>query len=121
MSDSNPIPTIEQIQLAIKEELLNLWSDLSDAIGAAINGVWSMRCSNVEERIKALTPLVGPTPWDSVSISLLEFGVYQRIHEEMGIKVNPDMDRVAQVRASIEGRKAKMAQQAQQTRERTGA
>lgn len=118
MSD---IPTIDQIQHAIKEELVCLWSDLSEHMESAIKGRWSIACDNTEHRIKRLTPLVGPTSWDEVSISLLEFGVYQRIHEEMGITVNPDMDRVAQVRASIEERNRKMQDQINKIKERNNS
>jgi hypothetical protein len=51
------------------------------------------------ERIKALTSLVGPTPWAEVQVGLLEDGVYQRVHRELGIEVAVDMDAVAEHRA----------------------
>ena len=95
---------LERLKAAVREELSDLWGDLHSAQNHAINGRWSIACDNLEERIKALTPLVGATPWDEVQIPLLENGVYQRIHADLGIAVHPDMARVAQVRARINAR-----------------
>ncbi|MEU5580913.1 hypothetical protein ABZ791_30015 [Streptomyces huasconensis] len=78
-----------------REELAFLWDDLHDAQCSAAGERWSMACDRLVERIKALTQLVGPTPWDEVQIPLLVNGVYQRIHDELGIPVTVDMERVA--------------------------
>jgi hypothetical protein len=78
---------------AIRDELVWLWTDLDIAITLAANGEWSVTCDNVEERIKNLTQLVGPTPWTEVPTRLLVdkpanrcFAHYQRIHYAMGLK-----------------------------------
>lgn len=92
---------LEQLKQAVREELADLWGDLHRAQSYSINGRWSIACDNLEERIKNLTPLVGATPWDEIQIRLLENGVYQRIHADLGIAVQPDMVRVAQVRERI--------------------
>lgn len=92
-----------------REELGLLWGDLNGARQSAVNGEWSMKCDHLVERIKALTPLVGPTPWEEISIELLEMGIYQRVHSELGIEVAPDMDRVAGVRSRIDVRGGKAA------------
>jgi len=95
---------LETLRKAVREELADLWSDLHTARRAAINGVWSMQCDRLVWRIKSLTPLVGATPWEEIQIPLLEDGLYQRIHSELGIPVTVDMKRVAKVRASIDKR-----------------
>ncbi|MFJ6119796.1 hypothetical protein [Streptomyces sp. NPDC092129] len=81
-----------------------MWGDLNEARQSAINGQWSIRCDNLEARIKSLTQVVGPTPWDEIQIPLLELGIYQR-HAELCIdvpEVQPDMERVAKLRADLE-------------------
>lgn len=93
---------LKRLQAAVRGELADLWCDLHRAQSYAINGKWSMACDNLEERIKLLTPLVGATPWDEIQIPLLENGVYQRIHADLGIAVEPDMERVAECRARME-------------------
>lgn len=85
---------------AVREELAYLWNDLNLAQSYAYDGKWSMRCDSLEGRIKALTPLVGATPWEDIQIALLENGVYRRIHADLGITVEPDMERIAVVRAN---------------------
>lgn len=95
---------LETLREAVREELDSLWSDLNIARRDAINGVWSIRCDGLVERIKNLTSLVGATPWEQIQIPLLEDGVYQRIHDEVGIPVEVDMKRVAEVRARIDKR-----------------
>lgn len=85
-------------------ELQCLWSDLSEAIRRAIRCTWSIQALGLKDRIQALTRLVGPAGWESIPIDLLESGVYQQVHQEIGVHVEPDMDRVAEVRRSIDGR-----------------
>lgn len=80
-------------------ELICLWGDLDEARRDAYDDQWSIGCDSLVERIKALTPLVGPTPWAEVQIGLLEDGIYQRVHRQLGIEVAVDMDAVAEHRA----------------------
>lgn len=90
-----------RLEQVAREELSFLWGDLNTARQSAIRNQWSIQCDNIAERIKALTLLVGPTPWEEIQIQLLEDGVYQRIHAEWGVEVSPDMVRVAEVRGRI--------------------
>jgi hypothetical protein len=85
---------LETLRDALAEELSFLWTDLQSARREALNGKWSMGCEWFEERIKTLTPLVGPTPWEKLDIELIEDGVYQRIHEEIGIDAPYDEEGV---------------------------
>ena len=89
-------------------ELLLLWNDLHSAYRAAANGSWSIRCDGLADRIKMFTEQVGPTPWEEIQIDLLEAGIYQRVHAEIGVAVEVDMARVAQTRASIDERTARL-------------
>jgi hypothetical protein len=91
----------DDIAAACRWELECLWDDLSQAVRSALNGTWSMKCDSLEDRIKRLTPLVGPTRWEAIQIHLIESGVYQRIHSEIGVEVSPDMEQVAETRAYI--------------------
>ncbi|WP_030168860.1 hypothetical protein [Streptomyces sp. NRRL S-813] len=95
---------VAQLEEAIREELADLWFDLNAACHSALNGEWSMQCDYLERRIKKLTPLVGATPWEEIQLPLLEQGTYQRIHADLGIEVSPDMEKVAEVRESINRR-----------------
>jgi len=60
------------------------WGDLASARNTAIDGKWSMACDGQVARIVGLTRLVGPLPWEHVSVELILDGVYERIHEAMG-------------------------------------
>ncbi|MYX67385.1 hypothetical protein K388_05557 [Streptomyces sp. KhCrAH-43] len=95
------IDTAKLLEVA-RGELISLWSDLDEARRDAYENQWSMGCDSLVERIKALTPLVGPTPWAQVQIPLLEDGVYQRVHQELGIEVAVDMDAVAEHQAWLD-------------------
>lgn len=90
-------PSPSDLEAAVRAELAYLWNDLNEAVRSAINGHWSIRCDSVVDRIKTLIRLVGATPWGEVPMTLLETGLYQRIHEELGIEVNPDMAEVARL------------------------
>lgn len=94
----------KKLRRACRKELDHLWYDLADAVNTSVNGRWSIKCDGLVGRIKRLTRLVGPTPWETVRIPLIESGVYQRLHAELGIEVSPDMARIAVVRASIDRR-----------------
>lgn len=100
----------KKLRKACRKELRSLWHDLDHAVRSALNGTWSMGCDDVTHRIKRLTRLVGPTPWEAIQITLLESGVYQRIHAELGIEVTVDMDQVAEVRERIEDRRRRVTQ-----------
>lgn len=89
---------------AAREELEFLWDDLHNARSTAANGEWSIRCDDLVHRIGALTRHVGPTHWEKIQIPLLEDGVYQRIHADIEIPVEVDVEHVKQVRADIEAR-----------------
>ena len=93
---------VERLTGACREELVYLWGDLDEARRDAHEGQWSMGCDSLVERIKALTSLVGATPWEQVQIPLVEDGVYQRVHRELGIEVAVDMDAVAEHRAWLD-------------------
>lgn len=92
--------TADQLRAALREELAHLWDDMSIARRYALNGQWSMQCENVADRIKTITRLVGPTPWGEVPMDVLELGLYQRIHAELGIAAPVDMERVGEIRAA---------------------
>lgn len=92
---------------AARWELELLWGDLHDARRSAANGAWSIRCDGLAARIKMFTRLVGPTPWEKIQIPLLEDGIYQRIHAEVGVPVEVDMTRVAETRQYINERMAR--------------
>lgn len=95
--------SVKKLRKACRRELVMLWSDLDTARRNAIRpGTWTIQCENLEYRIVKLTKLVGPTPWEKIQITLLELGIYQRIHEKLGISVEVDMERVAEVRRSID-------------------
>lgn len=98
---------LETLRDALSEELSCLWTDLQTARRSAYKGNWSMHCDWIEERIKAITPLVGPTPWEQLDIILIEDGVYQRIHEEIGVPAPYDEEGVRQHRAYLDASTAK--------------
>ncbi|MET8378019.1 hypothetical protein [Streptomyces microflavus] len=85
-----------------REELVCLWHDLDEARRRAVRNRWSVACDDLVDRIKALTPLVGPTSWEEVQIRLLEDEVYQRVHAELGIEAPVDMGKVAEHRAYLD-------------------
>lgn len=60
-----------------------------------------MHCDSIEGRIKAITPLVGPTSWKQLDIQLIEDGIYQRIHAEIGVSAPYDEDGVREHRAYL--------------------
>lgn len=61
------------------------WDDLQSARQAAVNGRWSMQCDGQVSRIVGLTRIVGPAGWETVSVDLILDGVYERIHEGVGM------------------------------------
>lgn len=93
--------TLEQ---AATDELMRLWDDLHKATSEARNGCWSLGCEAAARRIAVLTRALGEaTPWQQVQAELLEAGIYQRMHDLMGIPYEPpDMDAIAEMRARRE-------------------
>lgn len=92
---------LETLRAALTEELSCLWTDLQTARRGAYKGGWSMHCDWLVTRIKAITPLVGPTPWTELDIQLIEDGVYQRVHAEIGVDAPYDEDGVRKHRARL--------------------
>ena len=89
------------LEEASRWELVCLWSDLDSAIDRGINTNWSMECDWLLDRIKMFTQFVGPTSWETVPITILESGVFQRLLGEMGHTVEVDMEKVAEIRREI--------------------
>jgi hypothetical protein len=92
---------LETLRTALVEELSCLWTDLQTGRRDALKGDWSMHCDWIEGRIKMITPLVGPTPWEQLDIQLIEDGVYQRIHQEIGVDAPYDEEGVREHRAYL--------------------
>lgn len=90
---------------ACRNELKNLWTDLRKAVDSAINCTWSIEALHIKGRIQKLTRLVGPTPWEAIPIPLLEQGIYQKVHAEIGVAAEVDMEGVARTRESIDERR----------------
>jgi hypothetical protein len=91
-----------KLEEAARTELALLWRDLESACRAAADGRWSMRCDSVVDRIKALTALVGPTPWDEVPPVLVETRLYQEIHLAIGIDTEVKAWQIAEAKALAE-------------------
>ena len=99
--DPDDYPT--DVAAAARIELVNLWSDLDEARRRALNGIWSMQCSNVAYRIVMLSRVVGACPWGEVGVTVLLDGLYERLHQEAGVEYGPiDWERVREVAAYIE-------------------
>ena len=75
------------LPVAVAEELIALWSDLSQALGRAGGRRWSVECDGLVVRIVMLSRLAGATPWQHVPASLLAEGVYQGILGSAGVMV----------------------------------
>lgn len=90
----------EDLATAVRAELVALWSDLENAERDALNGIWSMQCDWITERIVTLSRLVGATPWDEIQIPLLQSGLYEGILRSAGIAFTPpDMAEVNRIAA----------------------
>ena len=70
---------------AVAEELIALWSDLSQALRRAARQRWSVECDGLVVRIVMLTRLTKATPWQHVPASLLSDGIYQGILRSAGV------------------------------------
>jgi hypothetical protein len=100
-ADCEQFATLEE---AAADELMRLWEDLYEAVRQARNGCWSIGCENVAHRIAVMTRALGKAArWQDMQIELLETGIYQRMHDLMGISYEqPDMQVVAEMRAERE-------------------
>jgi hypothetical protein len=84
----------------LRDELADLWSDLSDARGKAANREWSMQCDWLTGRIVRLSRLTGATPWKKIPCDLLLDGIYTGIMDQAGVPFDrPDLDEVAKLAA----------------------
>ena len=77
------------LSAAVAEELMALWSDLSQALGRAGGRRWSVECDGLVVRIVMLSRLTGATPWPHVPASLLAEGIYQGILRSAGVMFVP--------------------------------
>jgi len=73
------------LSAAVAEELIALWSDLSEALRRAAGRDWSVECDGLVVRIVMLSRLAGATPWQHVPAWLLADGVYQGILRSAGV------------------------------------
>jgi hypothetical protein len=73
---------------AVAEELIALWSDLSQAVRRAARARWSVECDGLVVRIVMLSRLTAATPWQQVPASLLD-GIYQGILRSAGVAFAP--------------------------------
>ena len=94
------------LNAACIDELHSLWDDLYYAMNRAMNCTWSIEAEAVKARIQRFTKLVGPTPWEQIQLPLLERGIYQLVHAEIGVDAPVDMDRVKRSREYIDGRRS---------------
>ncbi|WP_203184062.1 hypothetical protein [Streptomyces pratensis] len=90
----------DHLKQVAPEELGHLRGDPHEA-RSAIRNQWSIEYDHTDERIKALTPLIGPPSWDEIQIPPLEDGSCRRIHADPDIEVTVCMERVSQVRAGL--------------------
>jgi hypothetical protein len=73
----------------VAEELIALWSDLSEALGRAGGRRWSVECDGLVVRIVMLSRLTNATPWQYVPAPLLAEGIYQGILGSAGVMFVP--------------------------------
>lgn len=108
MTDDDRPATLE---VAVRDELIQLWHDLYQARRDAIRTDWSIQCENVADRIVELSRFVGATSWENIQCELLRSGFYERVLNDAGITYEPiDWERVAITEASIAGRKDRSRQ-----------
>lgn len=97
-ADYEPFTTLEE---AASDELMRLWGDLAHAMYMAVGGCWSGGCEGAAYRIAVLTRALGKAArWQDMQIELLETGIFQKMHDLMGIPYEqPDMAVIAEMRA----------------------
>jgi hypothetical protein len=88
----------EALVTHVRDELVNLWADLEDAVRMAANGSWSGGCERLMERIKALSDLVGPASWQDISIPFLLSETYRQVCEDIGHPCAATVAELAKVR-----------------------
>jgi hypothetical protein len=99
MTEDDYPATLDQ---AARDEQEFLWNDLDQAVGMAANGVWSMHCDNIVQRIVMFARLAGATPWGAVPMTLVRSGVYERVLSDAGVDYEPiDWDDLAEHEAMI--------------------
>lgn len=96
--------TFETLEEAAGDELMRLWHDLYSQMRYARDGCWSVGCEYIVSRIVTLTRALGrPARWQDMPLNLLENGIYQRMHDLLGMAYEPpDMDAVARSRALLQ-------------------
>lgn len=62
-----------------KEEQVDLWGRLVDAIDRAINGVWSIEAESIAGSIVRCARIIGATPPTAISWDLVTSGLYEAI------------------------------------------
>lgn len=99
--DSADFEGFTTLEEAASDELMRLWGDLHEQMRWARNGCWSIGCESVAHRIAVLTRALGKAArWQAMPIELLETGIWQRMHDLMGVPYDPpDMSVIAQMRA----------------------
>lgn len=75
-----------QLEQALRDELVALWSDMTQARRDAAYGGWSIGCDWLAQRIITLSRLVGPTFWDEVEVATLLDGTYEKVYTGAGIE-----------------------------------
>lgn len=76
----------EELEQFVRDEQQALWGDLESALRAAINGAWSIAASAYARRIVRAALLIGPTPYEEISWSLVAGGVYEALLRAGGIE-----------------------------------
>jgi hypothetical protein len=82
------------------------WSRLVDAIGAAINGYWSIEVESALLNIRDAARLVGPTDIGDIAWEVFDSGLYHAVLRWAEIThADPDPKRTAQYQAAMLGRR----------------
>lgn len=94
------VSDLELYAQALRDELVNLWSDLAAAYRAsrADPREASMGCENLMGRIHTITALVGPVSTDQIEMPFLLTGMYEQVHAEAGITVAVPEETLQQAR-----------------------
>ncbi|MEU4406286.1 hypothetical protein AB0F88_17325 [Streptosporangium sp. NPDC023963] len=80
---------LRRLHRALREELAELWHDLAAAYQRSrINPPeQSQECRQLIRRIEAITRQTGPTPPGDIGFVFLLTGLYQQLHERLGVDV----------------------------------
>ncbi|GAA2657593.1 hypothetical protein [Nonomuraea recticatena] len=89
----------------LREELLELWHDLAAAHrrSRARPPRQSLECRRLIRRIKAITRVSGATAPGNIGFAFLLTGLYQEIHEELGLNVAVDEGLLQHARDFVAG------------------